>query len=132
MKVVLDCNVLISAAITNGACRQVLDEVIRRHDWFYSPPLLAELLAVKVYPRLAKYQHKVDQIAAVMVAVGHEVAPSADDVVLPDPDDVVYLQTALAAAADVLVTGNQRDFLNAAGGNVRILSPREFLTMVGI
>lgn len=131
MKVVLDCNVLISAAITDGACRQVLDEVIRRHDWFYSPPLLAELLAVKAYPRLVKYQHKVEQIAAVMLTVGHEVAPSADDFILPDPDDVVYLQTALAAAADVLVTGNQRDFMNAAAGNMRILSPREFLTLVG-
>lgn len=131
MRVVLDCNVLISAGLTDGACRQVLAEVIRRHDWFYSPPLLAELLAVTAYPRLAKYRHKLEQIATVMVAIGHEVAPAPDLITLPDPDDVVYLQTALAAAADVLVTGNLRDFQNAAGGNIRILSPREFLTMIG-
>jgi len=131
MKVVLDCNVLISAGLTDGACRQVLDEVIRRHDWFYSPPLLAEFLAVTAYPHLAKYRPKLEQIAAVMVAVGHEVAPTPDLIVLPDPDDIVYLQTALAATADVLVTGNQRHFLTAAGGSTHILSPREFLTIIG-
>ena len=38
MRVVLDCNVLISAGLTDGACRQVLAEVIRRHDWCHRQP----------------------------------------------------------------------------------------------
>ena len=45
---------------------------------------------------------------------------------LRDPDDEVYLATAMAGSA-VLITGNTRDFTEPRYGSVEILSPRTFV-----
>ena len=48
------------------------------------------------------------------------------DVVLPDPDDLPFLEVAASGRA-ILVTGNRRHFPKAAIGPVRVLSPADFL-----
>ena len=55
MKVVLDCNVLISVAQTDGACRKVIDRVVRHHQIILSAPILSEYVAVATRPRLVHY-----------------------------------------------------------------------------
>ena len=42
MRVVLDCNVLVSAARIDGTCRAVIDASVRWHDIILSEPILAE------------------------------------------------------------------------------------------
>ncbi len=49
---------------------------------------------------------------------------------LPDPYDEPFLEVALAAKAEVLITGNKRHFPKKASGGVRILSPAEFLELL--
>ena len=51
MRVVLDCNVVVAAARTDGTCRAVFDTVGRRHDIVLSEPILAEYGAVAARPR---------------------------------------------------------------------------------
>ena len=46
MKVVLDCNVLISAEQSDGTCREVIDRVVRHHQIILSAPILSEYIAV--------------------------------------------------------------------------------------
>lgn len=91
MRVVLDCNVLVSAARVDGTCREALTFVI----------IEIERLAVVVEP------------ADVLFG-------------LRDPDDEVYLATAVAGGA-TLITGNTRDFTEARYGPVEVWSPRAFL-----
>lgn len=55
MRVVLDCNVLISAGQTAGTCRKVIDRVVRHHQIILSAPILSEYLAVAERPRLIPY-----------------------------------------------------------------------------
>ena len=43
MKVVIDCNVLVSAARIDGVCRAVIDIVVRHHEVVLSNPILAEV-----------------------------------------------------------------------------------------
>ena len=45
MKVVIDCNVLVSAARIDGVCRAVIDTVVRRHEIVLSSPIPTELKA---------------------------------------------------------------------------------------
>jgi len=42
MRVVLDCNVAVSAARVDGACREVIDRVVRHHEIVLSAPILSE------------------------------------------------------------------------------------------
>jgi predicted nucleic acid-binding protein len=46
---------------------------------------------------------------------------------LSDPDDEIYLATALAGRADVLITGNIRHFPAPRYGPIAILGPADFL-----
>lgn len=129
MRVVIDCNVLVSAAMSPTTCRQALNEAARFHALLYSRETLRELLRVADYKRIRPFSRRVRKIARTLLRLGVEVRPAAEPVALPDPDDAVYLQTALAGQAEVLVTGNRRDFPFAEYQGVRILSPREFLEL---
>lgn len=49
------------------------------------------------------------------------------DVNLPDPDDIIFLECAVAAGADYLVTGNTKHFPARFFRDTKIVTPREFL-----
>ncbi len=42
MRMVLNCNALISAVRTNGTCREVIDRAVRRHEIVLFDPILSE------------------------------------------------------------------------------------------
>jgi predicted nucleic acid-binding protein len=46
---------------------------------------------------------------------------------LPDPDDDMVLELAVASNCDAIITFNRRDFAGASRFGVRILTPGEFL-----
>jgi predicted nucleic acid-binding protein len=46
MRVVLDCNVLISAGLNPGICRTVLHEVLESHQCILSAQILQEYVTV--------------------------------------------------------------------------------------
>ena len=126
MRVVLDCNVLVSAARINGTCREVIDTVVRRHEIVLSEPILSEYEAVAERRSQAPYRDAMKIVIGEIARLAIRVEPA--DVVfgLRDPDDEVYLATATAGGA-VLITGNTRDFTEARYGAVEVWSPRAFL-----
>lgn len=129
MRVVLDCNVLVSAARTRGACAEVVVEAIRRHRVALSGPILSEYNAVAARIAHSAYREGLVGIIAVLERSAFLVEPAAAPFGLRDPDDEVYLQTAVAAEAS-LVTGNRRDFAESRYGPVAVYSPRAFLDLV--
>ena len=64
MNVVLDCNVLVSAARIDGTCREVIDTVVRRHEIILSQSILAEYNAVAGRPSQALYRDTLKFIIA--------------------------------------------------------------------
>ena len=50
---------------------------------------------------------------------------------LPDPKDDFVLELAVESRADFLITFNTRDFVDAERFGVRVISPREFLAIIG-
>ena len=50
---------------------------------------------------------------------------------LPDPKDDFVLELAVESRTDFLVTFNTGDFVGAERFGVRVISPREFLAMIG-
>jgi len=51
--------------------------------------------------------------------------------ILPDPKDDFVLELAVESRADFLITFNTKDFVGAERFGVRVISPREFLAIIG-
>jgi len=93
IRAVLDCNVVITAALTGGKCAELLARS-RRQGGFqlvWSPPIVAECLRVIEYPRFAgrfrtDARLLVDRAMASAIMVPTDLLP-AIDVVTADPSD---------------------------------------------
>lgn len=80
--------------------------------------------------RRPKFPFTDDQIVPLLDQFVKEgVAVSAKPLLkkLPDPDDDMFLEVAIAAQAEAIVTGNKQHFPEAVCGPIRVLSPDEFV-----
>jgi putative PIN family toxin of toxin-antitoxin system len=125
VKVFLDTNVLVSAFTARGLCTDLLRFLLAEHDVMTGEVNLVELRRV-----LAEHFHASDrQLAFVerqlrdQMVVPRPTTPSP--LPLRDPDDAWVLASAIAGAADVLVTGDKDLLTLAAHSPLAILSPRE-------
>lgn len=129
MRIFLDTNVLISAFMWGGRPKEVYDRVLLRHDLVTGAVNLEEVERV--------FRDKLNVEAETLTLVLSKLRRDAH--VEPRPSkpapypehseaDAWVLASALAAKADVLVTGD-RDLLDVADHvtELVILSPRAFL-----
>lgn len=131
MRVVVDPNVLVSAAISSGGPpRAIVDAWIdERFELIASPELLGELRDVLHRPRFHRWisvalaDEYIDGLAQDATLVADPPAPTA---VSRDPDDDYLIALARAADADYLVSGD-RDLLELRDPDPPVLSPRQFL-----
>ena len=126
MRVVIDCNVLVSAGRTGGVCGAVIVRALRHHQVVLSKPIVEEYKEVAGRHAHAAYREAINNIIAALERVAEFVEPADVIFGLRDPDDEVYLQTASAGHA-ALVTGNRRHFTEPRYGLIDVLSPREFV-----
>ncbi len=112
MRLVLDTNVVASALLWGGVPRVLLQS--RREQrvmLFTSTPLLAELTDIlgrrKFEKKIAASLMSVDQLVDRYSDLTLMVRPIAVTGVAPDPDDDVVIGTALAARAELIVTGDK-------------------------
>ena len=127
MLFVIDCNVLVSAGLTDGVCRTVLRRLVAAHRGVLSKEILHEYRTVTQRPKFAARHSTFDRLIDLIQSVSDciEVPPSA--ISLPDPDDEIYVAAALAAQADALITGNTAHFPDPTYGRTQVLTPRQFI-----
>ena len=122
----LDTNVIVSAFATRGLCADVLRFVLAEHTLVTGDVVLRELARV-LRSRTRLPRAKIDDILSFLRE--HEVVPkptAPSDLAIRDEDDRWVLASAVAGAADVLVTGD-RDLLDVAAlAPVKIVDPRGF------
>lgn len=123
MRVVLDCNVLMSAARIDGTCREVVDRAVRRHEIVLSEPIVQEHEAVAARRSQTPYREAMEAVIGERARLAVFVEPATVAFGLRDPDDEAYLATAEAGEA-IPVTGNTRDSVETRYGEVEIWSPR--------
>ena len=129
MRIVVDCNAVVSAARIDGVCRKVIDRVVRQHEIVLSEPILTEYETVAERPRHALHRAVLRANIAEIERLAVFVEPGSVVFGLRDPDDEIYLATAAAGGA-ALITGNSRDFTEPRYGSVEVFSPRSFLDHV--
>ena len=126
MKVFLDTNVLVSAVATRGLCADVLREVLVSHDLVLSQQVLDEVGQV-----LRTKMGASPDLAAEFVRLLEQDAVIARPARLPrvklhDKDDLPILGAAIAARAQVLVTGDRELLELGIVEDVEVVSPRQF------
>ena len=132
MRVVLDTNVLIAAFVSpKGFASRVLDLWIEgEYELVTSSWQIEEFRRVSRYDRVKKRiePHEVGTFVNALRehAIVIEDLPSID--VSPDPDDNPIVATAIAGAAQYLVSADKRDVLDlGAVAGVRILTIGDFM-----
>lgn len=126
---VIDCNVFISAFIGSDTCFKVLDKAFAEYRVCYSDDTLKELLETLKRP---KFQHlrkaeRIEMTLQVLHSLGAFFTPKPCNIILPDPDDTIYLDLAITANAEYIITGNKKHFPEKLCEGIKILSPSEFL-----
>ncbi|MEO5359816.1 MAG: putative toxin-antitoxin system toxin component, PIN family [Nitrospirota bacterium] len=109
MKIVLDCNVLISASVNDGTCRQVFRKAIEGHQLFFSQQIADEYLETITKLKFKKETaEEFYKLVSTLFANANVIEPLPCNVQLLDKDDEIYLAVALTAKADVLITGDKK------------------------
>lgn len=133
MKVILDVNIWISALLWRGVPGQILDLADRQEiAIFVSDEILQELGETLSKPKLQdkiKFL-KTNKIALIQVVQQLSERCSLNPLDVPDlrdPDDTIILATALAADADVIITGDLDLLSLNKFRDIPILNPTDFL-----
>lgn len=129
MRIVLDTNVVVSGLIKDtGAPADVVDLCIAGEvDMVVDRRILAEYEDVLRRPEFDLVPADVDEFLYLMHYAEHVVAPPLP-ITLTDPDDAPFMEVAVAAAVDAIVTGNAKHFRPLEGAiDIPVLTPREFL-----
>lgn len=132
MRLVLDTNAVVSGLLWDSTPSQLIDAGLQgRIELFTSQVLLLELEDVlprrKLARRVAASRLSVAQLVARYALLAHSVSPAAIERVSADPDDDHVLACALAAQADLIVSGDP-DLLNLKSyQRIPIVNPAEAL-----
>jgi len=129
MKIVLDTNVLVSGMLTPfGVCGEIVRALTSGHLILcVDSRILFEYEDVLRRPRL-KIENRMINILMEYIestSEAHSTTPLTKS--LPDPDDNQFLEVAISANVDCLVTGNLKHFPHRSQCGIVVLSPREFL-----
>ncbi len=131
MRVVIDTNVLVSGAINpHGSPGRIMDALLAEEiSLLYDDRILGEYREVLLRPAFGFRHADVDTLLDFIEFAGERISATATvGVILPDPDDLPFLEVAVAGAADALITGNMRHFKPRHGRHdVFICSPADFV-----
>jgi putative PIN family toxin of toxin-antitoxin system len=130
VRVFLDTNVLASAFATRGLCADLLRHVLSEHVLLVGDVVLRELckvLRVKLKLPVTTIE-AIEQYLRQYEVIPKPTAPSS--VPVRDPDDRWVLASAIAAKADLLVTGDQDLLTLGSKAPLLIVDPRAFWTLL--
>lgn len=132
LKVVLDTNVLVSAILKPGSLPELVLSLVLSGKIVLclSEPIAAEYEEVLKRPKFRKLdRRKVNELLSRIRAEARWVAPRIPlHVSLTDPEDNKFLECAVEAEADLLVTGNIKHFPSGKFRGTAIVNPARFLS----
>jgi putative PIN family toxin of toxin-antitoxin system len=140
VRIVLDTNVVLSALLWRGTPYRLLDAIQQRSSTqlYSSTALLEELTDVLTRPSATKRLALIDKTAATVLAdyveVIELVAPTTVPRVVPgDADDDQVIAAAVAAEANLIVSGDRKHLLPLGShAGIAIVDAAEALRRISI
>ena len=131
MRVILDTNVLISAALRDKDPEAVVLCVVARPDleWIASSEILREYKEVLARPKFALTEQVKQKWFDMLDSLVTLIEVQADFDFPRDRKDAKFLACALVARAEFLITGD-RDFEAQKLGDTTIISVRQFKSLL--
>jgi putative PIN family toxin of toxin-antitoxin system len=134
LKAVIDTNQFVSSLISKqGPSAQLIDRW-RQQKFILvtSPEIIAEIQRVLEYPHISKkYKLSKSDVQSLLTLIAHEavVIPKLPDVhvIKDDPDDDKFLECALAARAEYIVSGDRHLLSLGSYKSISIITVKEFL-----
>lgn len=135
MRLVLDTNVVVSAVLGSGAPTRLIELATEREiELVSSSELLAELADVlareHIASRLERKERTAPEVFALYEALAEAVLSASIARTASDPDDDAVLACALAAGADLIVSGDMRLRNLKSFHRIPILGPAEALAAI--
>ena len=129
MRIVLDTNVLVSGLLNPyGPSGRIVQGVAAGELVVcFDARIICEYREVLARPAFPFRMEQIDALLEEIRAEGEPVSTHPLASRLPDPDDEPFLEVAVAAGADYLVTGNLRHFPAGHRSGIRVVSPAKFL-----
>jgi hypothetical protein len=139
LRAVLDANICASALVRpDGPPGRILQRLLvdRAFEVVLSASIVVELRRCLDYPKLRKYipltDDEIDRWILALELIADTVTPSREFHAVPDdPDDDHLLAAALEGRAAFLVTGDRHVLALGEYEGVRIVTPTEFLKILG-
>jgi putative PIN family toxin of toxin-antitoxin system len=133
-EVVLDTNVLVSAALSDGKPYEVLSLAEdRRIISVTSEPILAELSDVLTRDRLPFTDEQVADLTAKIISISSVVDPQISlEVIDDDPDDDKILEAAVVGEVDYIISGDSHLLDLDTYGDIEIRNPAQFLAEIHV
>jgi uncharacterized protein len=130
--VLIDTNVYVSAIAFGGTSRQVVNAVVSGKIVNYtSNEILDELTDVLNRPKFAYDKNVIRSIISEIEQISELFNDYPEiDLVKQDSNDNHILSCAIQAQVNYLVTGDQDLLILNPQGNLKILSPAEFMTVL--
>lgn len=132
MRIVLDTNVLVSGMLSpDGPPGQIVQlfvsgQITVLHD----ARIVLEYRDVLSRDRFGFEEAVISDLLDMTESEGEAVTVSPLRLELPDAEDAMFIEVAVAGAADHLVTGNLRHFPARQCHGISVLSPAAFLDVI--
>jgi putative PIN family toxin of toxin-antitoxin system len=130
MVFVFDTNVLISAAMGEGTARKAFDLARAHGQLVKSDETLAELASTLEKPKLQKFLQNVDKVELIATFINLTKTSDVTEriVACRDAEDDMWLELAVAAKAEVVISGDKGLLALHPFRGIPILNPADFLS----
>jgi putative PIN family toxin of toxin-antitoxin system len=129
MRLALDTNVLLAAMLVPGTCRELVRKRCRGHELCASDAMLDES-ADRIRDKLGEAPTDIPLFVAYRQRVQIVEPPPLGTKACRDPDDDAILAAAVAASADLVVTGDKDLLVLGSYAGIPILTPRQLLDLL--
>lgn len=132
MKIVLDTNILVSGIFFGGVPGRILDAWTQRRFEIVITPVIFDEYAgtIQAFGGREAAPLRAYWMAAIAEHAHHVLDPKTYPKICRDPHDDKFLYCAFSVKADYLVTGDKDLKILEGSYDFKIISPREFLSIL--